>query len=165
MNELKNIPKNSHVFMQFSYSQLERKLSRYKVISIFSLSLLILLFMIVLIEQPIVIYKIADRQKLEPTITYSGWITFYQSSVLQCGNTKGIGFTGLKCDTTTCAVSQKILDYCADFGDTIVIMSGKYMGKRIINDKAKSSGKLIDCWMPINHIGDCYKSKFKIIKK
>ena len=91
------------------------------------------------------------------------WVTLYHPTAEQCGNNKNITFSGEKGNIGGCAVSQKMLDYYCNIGDTIVIDSGTLKGRYIVNDKAGSKGLLIDIWRPIgDSLKGCYKTKIKI---
>ena len=91
------------------------------------------------------------------------WVTLYHPTAEQCGNNKNITFSGEKGNIGGCAVSQKMLDYYCNIGDTIVIDSGCFKGRYKINDKAGSKGLLIDIWRPIDDsLKDCYKTKVLI---
>ena len=91
------------------------------------------------------------------------WVTLYHPTAEQCGNNKNITFSGEKGNIGGCAVSQKMLDYYCNIGDTIVIDSGCFKGRYKINDKAGSKGLLIDIWRPIGDtLKGCYKTKIKI---
>ena len=91
------------------------------------------------------------------------WVTLYHPTAEQCGNNKNITFSGEKGNIGGCAVSQKMLDYYCNIGDTIVIDSGTFKGRYIVNDKAGSKGLLIDIWRPVgDSLKDCYKTKIKI---
>lgn len=91
------------------------------------------------------------------------WVTLYHPTAEQCGNNKNITFSGEKGSIGNCAVSQKMLDYYCNIGDTIVIDSGTFKGRYKVNDKAGSKGLLIDIWRPIgDSLKDCYKTKIKI---
>ena len=91
------------------------------------------------------------------------WVTLYHPTAEQCGNNKNITFSGEKGSIGGCAVSQKMLDYYCNIGDTIVIDSGCFMGRYKVNDKAGSKGLLIDIWRPIGDtLKGCYKTKIKI---
>ena len=91
------------------------------------------------------------------------WVTLYHPTAEQCGNNKNITFSGERGSIGGCAVSQKMLDYYCNIGDTIVIDSGTFKGRYIVNDKAGSKGLLIDIWLPIgDSLKGCYKNKIKI---
>mgnify|MGYP007070725601 FL=1 len=91
------------------------------------------------------------------------WVTLYHPTAEQCGNNKNITFSGEKGNIGGCAVSQKMLDYYCNIGDTIVIDSGTFKGRYKVNDKAGSKGLLIDIWRPIgDSLKGCYKTKIKI---
>ena len=91
------------------------------------------------------------------------WVTLYHPTAEQCGNNKNITFSGEKGNIGGCAVSQKMLDYYCNIGDTIVIDSGTLKGRYVINDKAGSKGYLIDIWRPVgDSLKGCYKTKIKI---
>ena len=91
------------------------------------------------------------------------WVTLYHPTAEQCGNNKNITFSGEKGNIGGCAVSQKMLDYYCNIGDTIVIDSGCFKGRYKVNDKAGSKGLLIDIWRPIGDtLKGCYKTKIKI---
>ena len=91
------------------------------------------------------------------------WVTLYHPTAEQCGNNKNITFSGERGSIGNCAVSQKMLDYYCNIGDTIVIDSGTLKGRYIVNDKAGSKGLLIDIWRPIgDSLKGCYKTKIKI---
>ena len=91
------------------------------------------------------------------------WVTLYHPTAEQCGNNKNITFSGEKGNIGGCAVSQKMLDYYCNIGDTIVIDSGTFKGRYIVNDKAGSKTLLVDVWRPIGDtLKDCYKTKIKI---
>ena len=90
-------------------------------------------------------------------------VTLYHPTKKECGNNKNITFSGEKGNIGGCAVSQKMLDYYCNIGDTIVIDSGCFKGRYKINDKAGSKGLLIDIWRPVDDsLKDCYKTKIKI---
>ena len=91
------------------------------------------------------------------------WVTLYHPTAEQCGNNKNITFSGERGSIGNCAVSQKMLDYYCNIGDTIVIDSGVFKGRYKVNDKAGSNGLLIDIWRPIGDtLKGCYKTKIKI---
>ena len=91
------------------------------------------------------------------------WVTLYHPTAEQCGNNKNITFSGERGSIGGCAVSQKMLDFYCNIGDTIVIDSGTFKGRYIVNDKAGSKGLLIDIWRPIGDtLKGCYKTKIKI---
>ena len=91
------------------------------------------------------------------------WVTLYHPTAEQCGNNKNITFSGERGNIGGCAVSQKMLDYYCNIGDTIVIDSGTFKGRYIVNDKARSKTLLVDVWRPIGDtLKDCYKTKIKI---
>ena len=94
------------------------------------------------------------------------WVTLYHPTAEQCGNNKNITFSGEKGSIGNCAVSQKMLDYYCNIGDTIVIDSGTFKGRYKVNDKAGSNGLLIDIWRPVgDSLKDCYKTKVVIKNK
>jgi len=96
-------------------------------------------------------------------ISVVSWVTLYHPTAEQCGNNKNITFSGEKGNIGGCAVSQKMLDYYCNIGDTIVIDSGTFKGRYKVNDKAGSKGLLIDIWRPIgDSLKGCYKTKIKI---
>ena len=104
-------------------------------------------------------------QQIKPIkeISVVSWVTLYHPTAEQCGNNKNITFSGEKGSIGNCAVSQKMLDYYCNIGDTIVIDSGTFKGRYKVNDKAGSKGLLIDIWRPIgDSLKDCYKTKIKI---
>ena len=104
-------------------------------------------------------------QQIKPIkeISVVSWVTLYHPTAEQCGNNKNITFSGEKGNIGGCAVSQKMLDYYCNIGDTIVIDSGCFKGRYKVNDKAGSKGLLIDIWRPIgDSLKDCYKTKIKI---
>ena len=106
-------------------------------------------------------------QQIKPIkeISVVSWVTLYHPTAEQCGNNKNITFSGEKGNNGGCAVSQKMLDYYCNIGDTIVIDSGCFKGRYKINDKAGSKGLLIDIWRPIgDSLKGCYKTKIKIKK-
>ena len=88
------------------------------------------------------------------------WVTLYHPTAEQCGNDKNITFSGERGSIGNCAVSQKMLDYYCNIGDTIVIDSGCFKGRYKVNDKAGSKGLLIDIWRPVgDSLKGCYKTK------
>ena len=104
-------------------------------------------------------------QQIKPIkeISVVSWVTLYHPTAEQCGNNKNITFSGERGSIGGCAVSQKMLDYYCNIGDTIVIDSGTFKGRYKVNDKAGSNGLLIDIWRPIgDSLKDCYKTKIKI---
>lgn len=104
-------------------------------------------------------------QQIKPIkeISVVSWVTLYHPTAEQCGNDKNITFSGKKGNIGGCAVSQKLLDYYCNIGDTIVIDSGVFKGRYVINDKAGSKGYLIDIWRPVgDSLKGCYKTKIKI---
>lgn len=91
------------------------------------------------------------------------WVTLYHPTAEQCGNNKNITFSGEKGNIGGCAVSQKMLDYYCNIGDTIIIDSGTFKGCYKVNDKAGSKLLLVDIWRPIgDSLKGCYKTKIKI---
>jgi len=105
------------------------------------------------------------KPKIKPIKERSvvSWVTLYHPTVEQCGNNKNITFSGEKGNIGGCAVSQKMLDYYCNIGDTIVIDSGCFKGRYKVNDKAGSKGLLIDIWRPVgDSLKGCYKTKIKI---
>ena len=91
------------------------------------------------------------------------WVTLYHPTKKECGNNSNITFNGEKGHVGGCAVSQKLLDFYCNIGDTIVIDSGCFKGRYKVNDKAGSKGMLIDIWRPIgDSLKGCYKTKIKI---
>ncbi len=96
-------------------------------------------------------------------ISVVSWVTLYHPTKKECGNNRNITFNGEKGHVGGCAVSQKLLDYYCNIGDTIVIDSGTFKGRYKVNDKAGSKGLLIDIWRPIgDSLKGCYKTKIKI---
>ena len=94
------------------------------------------------------------------------WVTLYHPTAEQCGNNKNITFSGERGNIGGCAVSQKMLDYYCNIGDTIVIDSGTFKGRYIVNDKAGSKLLLVDIWRPIgDSLKGCYKTKILIKRK
>ena len=88
------------------------------------------------------------------------WVTLYHPTKKECGNNRNITFNGEKGHIGGCAVSQKMLDYYCNIGDTIVIDSGTFKGRYKVNDKAGSKVLLIDIWRPIgDSLIGCYKTK------
>ena len=107
--------------------------------------------------------EITQQIKLIKEISVVSWVTLYHPTAEQCGNNKNITFSGEKGSIGNCAVSQKMLDYYCNIGDTIVIDSGTFKGRYKVNDKAGSNGLLIDIWRPIGDtLKGCYKTKIKI---
>ena len=107
--------------------------------------------------------EITQQIKLIKEISVVSWVTLYHPTAEQCGNNKNITFSGEKGSIGNCAVSQKMLDFYCNIGDTIVIDSGCFKGSYKVNDKAGSKGLLIDIWRPIDDsLKDCYKTKIKI---
>ena len=105
------------------------------------------------------------KPKIKPIKERSvvSWVTLYHPTAEQCGNNKNITFSGERGSIGNCAVSQKMLDYYCNIGDTIVIDSGTFKGRYKVNDKAGSKGLLIDIWRPIgDSLKGCYKTKIKI---
>lgn len=101
-------------------------------------------------------------QQIKPIkeISVVSWVTLYHPTAEQCGNNKNITFSGEKGHVGGCAVSQKMLDYYCNIGDTIVIDSGTFKGRYKINDKAGSNGLLIDIWRPVgDSLKGCYQTK------
>ena len=93
-------------------------------------------------------------------------VTLYHPTAEQCGNNKNITFSGEKGNIGGCAVSQKMLDYYCNIGDSIIIDSGTFKGRYIVNDKAGSKTLLVDVWRPIgDSLKDCYKTKVVIKTK
>lgn len=94
------------------------------------------------------------------------WVTLYHPTAEQCGNNKNITFSGEKGNIGGCAVSQKMLDYYCNIGDTIIIDSGTFKGCYKVNDKAGSKLLLVDIWRPIgDSLKGCYKTKILIKRK
>ena len=104
-------------------------------------------------------------QQIKPIkeISVVSWVTLYHPTKKECGNNRNITFNGENGHVGGCAVSQKMLDYYCNIGDTIVIDSGTFKGRYKVNDKAGSKGLLIDIWRPIGDtLKGCYKTKIKI---
>ena len=102
------------------------------------------------------------KPKIKPIKERSvvSWVTLYHPTKKECGNNRNITFSGEKGHVGGCAVSQKMLDYYCNIGDTIVIDSGTFKGPYKFNYKAGSKGLLIDIWRPIDDsLKDCYKTK------
>lgn len=98
--------------------------------------------------------------------TITSFVTLYHPTAEQCGNDKNITFNGDKGHIGGCAVSQKMLDYYCNIGDSIIIDSGTLKGRYIVNDKAGSKTLLVDIWRPIDDsLKDCYKTKVIIKRK
>jgi len=93
-------------------------------------------------------------------------VTVYHPTIKECGNNRNITSTGEIGRNGTVAVSQKLLNYYCNFGDSIKILSGILSGTYLVNDRAGAKGLLIDVW---RNVGDntkmCYKSKVIILKK
>ena len=107
--------------------------------------------------------EITKQIKPIKEISVVSWVTLYHPTKKECGNNRNITFNGEKGYIGGCAVSQKMLDYYCNIGDTIVIDSGVFKGRYVINDKAGSKGYLIDIWRPIgDSLKGCYKTKIKI---
>lgn len=107
-------------------------------------------------------------QQIKPIkeISVVSWVTLYHPTAEQCGNNKNITFSGEKGHVGGCAVSQKMLDYYCNIGDTIVIDSGTFKGRYIVNDKAGSKTLLVDVWRPVgDSLKGCYKTKILIKRK
>ena len=124
---------------------------------------------VILIKKYVEIRNAEIKPKEQPTDnvcdTIISYVTLYHPTAEQCGNDKNITFNGDKGHIGGCAVSQKMLDYYCNIGDTIVIDSGTLKGRYIVNDKAGSKTLLVDVWRPIgDSLKDCYKTKV-IIKK
>ena len=104
-------------------------------------------------------------QQIKPIkeISVVSWVTLYHPTKKECGNNRNITFSGENGHIGGCAVSQKMLDYYCNIGDTIVIDSGTFKGRYKVNDKAGSNGLLIDIWRPVgDSLKGCYKTKIKI---
>lgn len=124
---------------------------------------------VILIKKYVEVRNAEIKPKEQPTDnvcdTIISYVTLYHPTAEQCGNDKNITFNGDKGHIGGCAVSQKMLDYYCNIGDTIVIDSGTLKGRYIVNDKAGSKTLLVDVWRPIgDSLKDCYKTKV-IIKK
>jgi len=90
-------------------------------------------------------------------------ITFYQATDKQCGNSKGIGASGIKCKVGDCAVTQPILDWYCDYNDTIIVCKGSFKGRYRVVDKSNSNKKFVDIFKPLDWCKpDCYKSDIAI---
>jgi hypothetical protein len=132
-------------------------------ICIFFIAFVILIKKYVEIRNAEIKPKIQPKEAIYDTIT--SYVTLYHPTAEQCGNNKNITFNGDKGHIGGCAVSQKMLDYYCNIGDTIVIDSGTFKGRYIVNDKAGSKTLLVDVWRPIgDSLKGCYKTKV-IIKK
>ena len=107
-------------------------------------------------------------QQIKPIkeISVVSWVTLYHPTKKECGNNRNITFNGEKGHIGGCAVSQKMLDYYCNIGDSIIIDSGTLKGRYVINDKAGSNGLLIDIWRPVgDSLKGCYKTKILIKRK
>lgn len=94
------------------------------------------------------------------------WVTLYHPTKKECGNNRNITFNGEKGHVGGCAVSQKMLDYYCNIGDSIIIDSGTLKGRYIVNDKAGSKTLLVDVWRPVgDSLKGCYKTKILIKRK
>ena len=125
---------------------------------------------VILIKKYVEIRNAEIKPKEQPTDnvcdTIISYVTLYHPTAEQCGNDKNITFNGDKGHIGGCAVSQKMLDYYCNIGDTIVIDSGTLKGRYIVNDKACSKTLLVDVWRPIgDSLKDCYKTKILIKRK
>ena len=125
---------------------------------------------VILIKKYVEIRNAEIKPKEQPTDnvcdTIISYVTLYHPTAEQCGNDKNITFNGDKGHIGGCAVSQKMLDYYCNIGDTIVIDSGTLKGRYIVNDKAGSKTLLVDVWRPIgDSLKGCYKTKILIKRK
>lgn len=133
-------------------------------ICIFFIAFVILIKKYVEIRNAEIKPKIQPKEAIYDTIT--SYVTLYHPTAEQCGNNKNITFNGDKGHIGGCAVSQKMLDYYCNIGDTIVIDSGTFKGRYIVNDKAGSKTLLVDVWRPIgDSLRGCYKTKILIKRK
>jgi len=133
-------------------------------ICIFFIAFVILIKKYVEIRSAEIKPKIQPKEAIYDTIT--SYVTLYHPTAEQCGNDKNITFNGDKGHIGGVAVSQKMLDYYCNIGDTIVIDSGTFKGRYVINDKAGSNGLLIDIWRPVgDSLKGCYKTKILIKRK
>jgi len=132
-------------------------------ICIFFIAFVILIKKYVEIRSAEIKPKIQPKEAIYDTIT--SYVTLYHPTAEQCGNDKNITFNGDKGHIGGVAVSQKMLDYYCNIGDSIIIDSGTMKGRYIVNDKAGSKTLLVDVWRPVgDSLKDCYKTKV-IIKK
>lgn len=130
-------------------------------ICIFFIAFVILIKKYVEIRNAEIKPKIQPKEAIYDTIT--SYVTLYHPTAEQCGNNKNITFNGDKGHIGGCAVSQKMLDYYCNIGDSIIIDSGTLKGRYIVNDKAGSKTLLVDVWRPIgDSLRGCYKTKIKI---
>ena len=124
---------------------------------------------VILIKKYVEIRSAEIKPKIQPKEaiydTSTSYVTLYHPTAEQCGNDKNITFNGDKGHIGGVAVSQKMLDYYCNIGDSIIIDSGTLKGRYIVNDKAGSKTLLVDVWRPVgDSLKDCYKTKV-IIKK
>jgi hypothetical protein len=125
---------------------------------------------VILIKKYVEIRNAEIKPKEQPTDnvcdTIISYVTLYHPTAEQCGNNKNITFNGDKGHIGGCAVSQKMLDYYCNIGDSIIIDSGTLKGRYIVNDKAGSKTLLVDVWRPVgDSLKDCYKTKILIKRK
>lgn len=133
-------------------------------ICIFFIAFVILIKKYVEIRNAEIKPKIQPKEAIYDTIT--SYVTLYHPTAEQCGNDKNITFNGDKGHIGGVAVSQKMLDYYCNIGDSIIIDSGTFKGRYVINDKAGSNGLLIDIWRPVgDSLKGCYKTKILIKRK
>ena len=105
--------------------------------------------------------KEQPKERIYDTIT--SYVTLYHPTKKECGNNRNITFNGEKGHIGGCAVSQKMLDYYCNIGDSIIIDSGILKGRYIVNDKAGSKTLLVDVWRPVvDSLKGCYKTKILI---
>jgi len=90
-------------------------------------------------------------------------VTLYHPTIEECGWDKNITSTGDTGHIGGCAVTQKMLNYFVNYGDTIEVMVGVLSGKYVVNDRAGGKGLLVDVWRPVgDSLAGCYKSIINI---
>ena len=99
-------------------------------------------------------------------------VTVYHSTAKECGNNKGITYSGRKCRPGTAAVSFPLLFCCLNSGDTIIPATGDpaFDSLRLIVDDTgplKTTRNVVEIWQPIGSgLKGCYKNAaIKIIRR
>ena len=141
--------------------------SEKSLIIILGLFYALMFFCVVYIPEPIKRqHNVPERvnlAKLADTSEITVWVTYYQADLRQCNSIKGIGASGIRCETGTCAVTQPMLDWYVNYNDIIEVLSGVGRGKYRVTDKAAGKANLVDIYKPLDYKGKfCYKSKIKI---
>jgi hypothetical protein len=106
----------------------------------------------------------AKKSNKTPYWNDSAVITYYQATIEQCENDKGIGYWGDTLKPGDCAVSNRMMDIC-NYKDSLVIPFGEFKGTYCLKDKSAAKDYHIDVFKPLSYKATTgkYYSKFKVL--